>query len=49
MELKQACTCICTNDDHPAGACARTATIQGGICNECRYYHTFPERRGGLK
>ena len=43
------CRCIVLDHDHKWGAqCERTATWAGGICTECRYFHTFPERRNNL-
>lgn len=40
------CHCFALNHDHPwSTPCERRATWAGGICTECRYFHTFPERR----
>jgi hypothetical protein len=44
-----ACRCPAINHDHAWGAqCERLATYAGGICVECRYFHTFPERQDNL-
>jgi len=46
------CKCISFFHDHghhdDRVPCERHAPIMGGICNECRYWHTFPERRDNL-
>jgi len=40
-----ACTCTVLDHDHLWGSqCGRRATWAGGSCDECRYFHTFPER-----
>ena len=44
-----ACQCISLDHDHKWGSqCDRKATWMGGVCTECRYFHTFPERRENL-
>jgi len=42
------CTCIAISHGHPAGVCQGRGTYSGGVCHECRYAHTFPERRQNL-
>ena len=43
------CQCLTLNHDHLWGSqCTRRGTYAGGICTECRYFHTFPERRENL-
>jgi len=43
------CCCTALSHDHLWGAlCGRRATFAGGICIDCRYFHTFPERRENL-
>ena len=43
------CRCPALNHDHVWGdQCKRKATYAGGVCTECRYWHTFPEQRENL-
>ena len=44
-----ACTCPALDHDHKWGhQCERRGTWAGGICNECRYWFSFPERKDNL-
>ena len=43
------CTCTEREHDHVWGfRCERRATWAGGTCDDCRYWHTFPERKDNL-
>ena len=47
------CTCMTMQHDHNVefygkSNCPRRATIAGGICNDCRYWDSFPERGDNL-
>ena len=39
------CTCIDILHDHKPGKCSRKGETMGGICKDCRYYSSFPERK----
>jgi hypothetical protein len=44
-----ACTCPALDHDHKWGSqCSRRGTYAGGVCYECRYWHTYPERKDNL-